>query len=223
MSERSLIISSMSAKELHAPAMRERIIQAAESVMRTEGLARATTRQIALAAGCSEGTLYNYFDNKEELFLCVLRERMPSFVALMIGLPGRAGTETVQANLEAVAKAALVFYKQVVPMSASVFSEPEMLARHREGLRKTGVGPHRANEAVAAYLRAEQALGRVRRDVNAETVADLLLGACFQRAFYMELMVGNGHAGRRRPFVREIVQTLVDRIAPFSEGAPLTS
>ena len=36
--------------------------------MRGKGLVRATTKEIARAAGLSEGTLYNHFANKEELF-----------------------------------------------------------------------------------------------------------------------------------------------------------
>ncbi len=46
---------------------RERIIDAARAVMLNKGLVRATTKEIARAAGVSEGTIYNYFANKEEL------------------------------------------------------------------------------------------------------------------------------------------------------------
>ena len=52
----------------------------------------------------SEGTLYNHFANKEELFLCTLNELPSGFVSLMRGLQERAGTETVQSVLEQVAR-----------------------------------------------------------------------------------------------------------------------
>src|SRR5919205_1600896 len=162
---------------------RERMVEAAERVMRERGLARSTTREIAREAGFSEGALYKHFDSKEDLFLHVLAERLPSFVALSKELPGWAGRGTVRETLEEVAHTALAFYAEGVPISASVFSEPELLARHAEEIRRRGAGPQKANEAVAAYLRAEQDLGRVRRDVDPEAAAALLLGACFQRAF----------------------------------------
>ncbi len=50
-------------------------------------------------------------------------------------------------------------------------------------MRQLDAGPHKVNEALAAYLRAERDLGRVRADVDVDTAADLLLGVCFQQAF----------------------------------------
>ena len=61
--------------------------------MLNKGLVRATTKEIARAAGVSEGTIYNYFASKEELFLCTLNQLPSGFVTLMRGLHERAGTE----------------------------------------------------------------------------------------------------------------------------------
>ena len=72
-------------------ATRERIIDAARAVMLNKGLVRATTKEIARAAGLSEGTLYNHFANKEDLFLCTLNELPSGFVSLMRGLQERVG------------------------------------------------------------------------------------------------------------------------------------
>ena len=46
-----------------------------------------------------------------------------------------------------------------------------------------GAGPHKVNDALAGYLRAERDLGRIRAEADVEATADLLLGACFQQAF----------------------------------------
>ncbi len=45
----------------------EEILRAAERIFSQHGYERATTRQIAAAAGVSEGTLYNYFSSKQEM------------------------------------------------------------------------------------------------------------------------------------------------------------
>jgi AcrR family transcriptional regulator len=50
-------------------ARRNQILDAAAQVISERGFARATTRAIAETAGVSEGTLYNYFANKEDLLL----------------------------------------------------------------------------------------------------------------------------------------------------------
>ncbi|MCM3781963.1 TetR/AcrR family transcriptional regulator C-terminal domain-containing protein [Neobacillus mesonae] len=65
----------------------------------------------------------------------------------------------------------------------AIFSEPNILQRHREGFTLRNEGPHRANEAVEAYLSREKSLGRLRKEMDPRVAADLLLGSCFQHAF----------------------------------------
>ncbi|MBO0703216.1 MAG: helix-turn-helix transcriptional regulator, partial [Candidatus Dormibacteraeota bacterium] len=48
--------------------MRERIVEASLRVMAKRGVTNATTKEIAREAGVSEGSLYNHFENKTELF-----------------------------------------------------------------------------------------------------------------------------------------------------------
>jgi AcrR family transcriptional regulator len=196
---------------------RERIVEAAERVAREKGLARSTTKEIARAAGYSEGTLYKHFESKEDLFLAVLAERVPTFVALVEELPARVGRGTVRETLEEVASNALAFYGEIVPMAASIFSEPGLLARHREGLRKRGAGPWIVNEALAAYLDAEERLGRVREDADPEAAAAMLLGACYQRAFFRSFLGEDVPTGGEEGFVEGIVQTLMPSLSPTEE------
>jgi AcrR family transcriptional regulator len=144
------------------PTTRDQILDAAARVMHTLGMARTTTREIAQAAGLSEAALYRHFADKAELFLCVIGERLPQLVATLKDLQARVGRRTVRANLEDIARVALPFYDETAPMAASLFSEPELLARHQEQLRlKGGSGPHHAIEMLANYVRAEQRAGRI--------------------------------------------------------------
>lgn len=162
---------------------RDRIIDAAAEVMRAQGLAKATTKEIARAAGLSEAALYKHFAGKDDLFLHVLHERLPPFIGLLKDLPQRVGRGTVEGNLAELARLALRFYGETAPLSASLFSEPELLDRHREALLEGGKGPQRGLDLVAGYLRDERALGRVGPTADVDAVAALLLGACFERAF----------------------------------------
>ena len=50
-------------------ARRNQILDAAAVVLAEKGFRRATTKEIAAAAGISEGTIYNYFDNKLALLI----------------------------------------------------------------------------------------------------------------------------------------------------------
>jgi AcrR family transcriptional regulator len=199
----------LSSERIENLGTREKIVEATERVLREKGLARSTTREIARVAGYSEGTIYKHFESKEDLFLSVLAERLPSFVALVEELPARAGRGTLRETLEEVASTALVFYGEIVPMSASIFSEPQLLARHREGLRKRGAGPQMVNEALAAYLDAEKRLGRVREDADPEAAAAMVLGACYQRAFFRSFLGEDVPAEGEVGFVEGIVQTMM--------------
>jgi AcrR family transcriptional regulator len=186
------------------PDTRDRILDAAAHVMRTRGFARTTTKEIARAAGYSEATLYKNFQDKTDLFLAVLRERLPSLgstlsalsagidagasapagVSAPAGPPaGPAASESLAGRLTATARGAIAFYEASFPISASVFSEPELLAAHHAAVTRQGAGPQYPLEALARYLRLEQELGRIRAGADCAAAASLLLGSCFQYAF----------------------------------------
>jgi AcrR family transcriptional regulator len=184
--------------------------------MLSKGLVRATTKEIARAAGLSEGTLYNHFANKEELFLCTLNQLPSGFITLIRGLRERVGTETVQSVLAQVARSALVFYGEAVPMGASSFADPQLLARQRETLAKRGAGPQRANEAVAAYIRAEQKLGRVRDDANPEAVAYMLLGAVYQYVYWRQFLGRPTEPDAEDRFIDGVLNTLDRVVSPVA-------
>ena len=143
----------------------------------------------------------------------MLRERFPPFIATLAQLSERIGREPVRETMTEIARAAIAFYEQAIPMAASLFSEPALLARHREGLRRGGGGPHQGNKAVAAYLRAEQGLGRVSGRVNPEAAAAMLLGACFQRAFLRDFVGEESVSQSDEQFVEDLAQALLEGVA----------
>ena len=59
-------------RDLLARARREQILKAATTVFAEKGFRRATTREVARAAGVSEGTIYNYFEDKDALLMAIL-------------------------------------------------------------------------------------------------------------------------------------------------------
>src|SRR5580765_6850718 len=98
--------------------------------MRQRGFAAATTREIARAAALTEAALYKYFPSKDDLFLAVLIERLPGLPATVKDLRTHAGRSDVTTTLTNLAASALTFYADVLPIAASLFSDPELLARN---------------------------------------------------------------------------------------------
>jgi AcrR family transcriptional regulator len=72
--------SSHTRRDRRVAARRAQILQAAESVFAAKGYHGATTREIAQAADVSEGTLYNYFANKRDLFTGLMISRADALI-----------------------------------------------------------------------------------------------------------------------------------------------
>ncbi len=187
---------------------RERILDAAAKLMRSQGLARTTTKAIAAALDLTEPALYRHFASKEELFLAVLQERLPPFIGALKGLPERVGRQAIAGTLEDIANAALAFFAETIRMAGSLFSEPTLLGRHRDAMGQ-GRGPQLAVPILARYLRAEQQLGRLPEGIDAVAGAAMLIGACFHRAFVQQFMGQMPTDREQRHFAKALIKTLL--------------
>jgi AcrR family transcriptional regulator len=186
-------------------ATRDRILDAAAELMRTRGIVRTTTKEIAKAAGFSEATLYKHFRDKEEILLRVLRERMPGFP----GADVEAGRGTLEDNVFRLVRGALDFYREAFPMLGSLLSEPRLMMAHSASIGRYGAGPRHAVDRIAVYFHAERDLGRVAAGTDPEAAAALLAGACFQQVFLCYF--ADGPAAPRVPdaMAAALTQTLL--------------
>ncbi|MBK1788291.1 TetR/AcrR family transcriptional regulator [Prauserella cavernicola] len=189
---------------------REDIIAAAARIMRSDGYARATTKQIARAAGYSEAALYKHFDDKTEIFLSVLAEQLPGLVRLLAELNSREPGEDVRADLVEVARTAIEFYAETFPLAVSVFSSRDFLAAHRDRLREVDptAGPARPLRELAGYLRGARDRGGLPEGADPDALAALLLGACFQQAFLIDFEGGPLDADEVHALAERLVGTL---------------
>ncbi|MEV2240351.1 helix-turn-helix domain-containing protein [Micromonospora sp. NPDC049891] len=191
---------------------RERILDAAEEILRTRGVALATTKEIAQAAKLSEPTLYKYFDDKEQLLLAVLKERLPGPARLSI----RPGVGEVEDNLAELAHAALDFYQQSIPMLGALLADPKRMAAHRVAMSRHGGGPDKAAATFATYLRAEQTIGRISPDADPDAIASLLIGACFHAAFLRYYSEGPAATAAPRASAEALARAVVRPLLPLS-------
>ena len=184
---------------------RRHILDTAADVLDRLGMARATTKEIARASGYSEATLYKHFTDKSELILEVMRHRFPPFVEDLARMPERAGQGGVRDNLVDLVTRAVPFFRHGAPMLGSLFAEPELLRRHREGMDRHGAGPLNVNHGFAAYLEAERRLGRVPEDTDPDASAALLVGACFQRGYLEAFSEGGADFPPLERFASDVV------------------
>jgi AcrR family transcriptional regulator len=195
-------------------ATRDRLLDATRQLAAEWGAAKLTTKTVAQAAGVSEATLFKHFPTKDDLLLAVVREHVPAFHAATA--VEQAGTGPLHERLEQIARAALAHYAALIPLSSLVLADAHLLARQRpfwDGLP----GPRGPYENVAAYLRAEQRLGRVSPDRDPLALASLLLGPCFQWAYLTALLGAPPLPMDEDHFVRQLVANLLAGAAP-AEG-----
>jgi AcrR family transcriptional regulator len=188
---------------------RQELLDAALEVLRAKGVTGMTTKEVALAAGRSEGSIYNHFTDKIDLVGHLLDAHLPTLLAVLVELPERVGRYTVRANLERAANALVAFHAQILPVISGVMGDPEMLARMQADVLPHDKGPHRPHHGVADYLRAEQALGRINAASDCQALSFLFNSACHQYAF-LDLVSGperNPLSGKR--FAPTIVRTLL--------------
>jgi AcrR family transcriptional regulator len=62
------------------------LLDAAQSVFSSQGLAGATIRAIARKAGCDPALIYYHYENKEALFLALILRRLPPLAAQLTAL-----------------------------------------------------------------------------------------------------------------------------------------
>jgi AcrR family transcriptional regulator len=202
------------ATEVAGGATRDSILRAAERIIQEKGLAAATTRAIATEARCAEGSIYRYFPDKHALFTEVVKQQAPDFLLLLHELKDRAGTRTVQRNLEEVTEAAMRFHRAVIPMVCGSMAEHKLLHEQRRYYRESQRGPLKAFNHLDEYLEVEQRLGRIPAAASPRHLSRVLLGTCFAQAFLLELVGEDARLGTDAEFARELVRTVLEGFAP---------
>ena len=107
----------------------QKLIRATELLLRRDGLARVTTREIARQAGVAEGALYHHFGDKAGLLHAVVEHSMGDFREVLENLPLKVGQGTVGKNLEHMLQAAFAFQFRVSPIVGSLRSEERRVGK----------------------------------------------------------------------------------------------
>src|SRR2546430_16064040 len=136
------------------------LITTAARLIGERGSAGLGVRDIAREAQVSDGVLYNYFDDKEDLLAHALLVHVGAVMASRRPMPP-AGTGTVAGNLALFIDMGLDALTRVVPAFAGLLSQPKVLMRfHAMG----GGGAAFAGEAAAGGGEEAAASGETGHD-----------------------------------------------------------
>ncbi|MCL3819214.1 TetR/AcrR family transcriptional regulator [Aeromicrobium wangtongii] len=138
-------------------AMVERIVTAGQAVLEREGYSRFTTNRVAVEAGISPGSLYQYFADKHAVLAAVVDRHSAQLSTQLTGVLtahlDRPGPELVRATLDGLMDALehnVEFLRLIV----------EQLPRAQYGDR-TAALEQRIGDLVSAYLQINRPRSRV--------------------------------------------------------------
>jgi AcrR family transcriptional regulator len=175
-----------------AAALREHLLDTTGRLLAERSPNALRTREIARAADVSDGVLYNYFADKDELVVQAMVRRFAALLSDFRASLPEPGSRSVQANLEQIASAALVLHLESLPILGGLLNDPDVLRRFMREIHRDHVGAAEITGSVDRYLVAEQALGRI-GDIDTRAAADLLVGSVAVRAFTTSLGVPHDH------------------------------
>ena len=118
---------SIDFKEQLAEARRTQILMGAAQAFVEKGFHKATTKEIAKAAGVSEGTIYNYFDTKRELLVALIDTVITdSLKRIIFENPPKNPRELFKAIMRDRFQLAQEKGPAIIPVVAEVFSDVEL-------------------------------------------------------------------------------------------------
>ena len=168
---------------------KDRIIEAAARVFAQKGYAGAAVADIAVNAQIGKGTIYAYFDSKEDLFFAVFEWFMLQTGAAAKVSISHLGGSAAQ-RLEALSDSIMGMWDEIKDAFIltiefwAASSSSQMRERFKEAFRRLY---EEFRTIVVSLIRDGIERGEFRSDVNAESVAAALVGtwdALFLQAWF---------------------------------------
>lgn len=154
----------------------QQILQAAAQVFGEKGFATATIRDVARAAGLSEGSIYLYFKNKHDLLVHLPRQFMqPRLAAFQAASHQTEAPPTPEALLQSIAQNMVQVITTNRELMRVLFTS---LPTMDEATRATYMRevPAYAMETFETYILAQQAAGLFRPGIDPAIAARILPG-----------------------------------------------
>jgi AcrR family transcriptional regulator len=176
-----------------ATALRSHLVSVTEALLAERAPSVLTTREIARAADVSDGVLYNYFADKDELVLAGMVRRFSSLLERFRASIPEPGSRTVPENLTTIARAGLELHLETLPLVGGLLADQELLRRFVHEIHREPVGAVEIVLSIDRYLAEERSRARV-GEVDTRATADLLMGAVAVKAFTTLLGVPRAEA-----------------------------
>ena len=196
-------------REEYLEERREMLLDAALAIISRDGFDRATMAEIAENAGMAKGTVYNYFETKEDILTALLRERAQQFEHVL-----EDDTVPPRTALTAIAEVFLAETVDNHPELARLvlLESPRFPDLAREML---GRMLQAGNRTVARYLERQAAAGHVRPLRQPEATSMSFFGMLVSYILVKDILAGPEMLpAPRQDYITEIVDIFLSGICP---------
>lgn len=168
----------VSIRDMKKTEKKQRIMNAAIRVLARNGYNDTTVSQIAKAAEVADGTLYLYFENKDDLLARIFDEITEHFIRE--GMEILSEIESPIERLKAIAQLHLRNIGADEDLACIFQIELRHSARHMKLFSETKLREYFT--IIENLIRDAQALGQVREDINPWLTTKILFGALDEMA-----------------------------------------
>jgi len=163
-----------------------RILDAASELFAERGYASTTTRAIAERAGVNEVTLFRKFQNKRGI-LEALGARWAEHMA-GLAVPRLPAEDDTRGTLETLADMEVRQASEAGPAAMRLVLDARVSPEIAEVM---GSGPNENFAGVAEYLKARQAAGDLRRDIDPHVMAEAFFALTSQIVMSRQVLRGS--------------------------------
>ncbi len=191
---------------------REEIINAAVEVFGKKGFAGASVSEIARAAGIAKGTVYLYFQSKEEIFTAILVERsfLPQLEDLMLV------DEPLERTLTDIAHSYFDFMDSNLPVFRIAIADSYHFPMHAQQVFREII--LKGNLALADFLSKLCQAGIIPPLEDPFLTARVFLGLLSTHILAQEILEGKQITPiPEEDWIREIVRVFLAGLSPCSQ------
>jgi AcrR family transcriptional regulator len=210
MQKRPRTVPRKKARQARSEATVDAILAATARVLVREGYDRASTNRIALAAGVSIGSLYQYFPSKEALVAALIDRHAEAMIAVLDGSFAQAATKPLRECARIMVQALIEAHRIDPPLHKVLMEQVPRVGR----LDRMNTVAKRGEELVRLYLQANR--GSLRPH-DADLVAFVVVNAV--EALTHAAVVERPEYLGSEAFVEEMTELIVRYLSLGAEAA----
>lgn len=163
---------------------REHILDAAMQIFENKGFAATNVAEIASLAGIAKGTIYLYFESKQQIFAAILNER--SFVPLLADL--LIEDQPLEDTLRNLAQNFQSYMETHLPLIRMAMADGIRFPDCAEQVYQESI--LKGNLILADYLEKQSKAGNIRPLKNPFLTAKIFMGMMMYHVLTQEVMGG---------------------------------